>query len=231
MKIEFFSIVPGVYETWPIEPMSTAIPKWVTTARNDYVQNKKSKSTHIFKCHGIGSLYKTGYVVRAWQDIDVSSSDLDLELEVPSNDFMNKTVDVQRADAVAKFIPKRPWSCKSILKINTPWHIIANVKFLMLPIAYSDQHDFESCIGILDPKISTELNIQLYWNSIGQTKRIEAGTPLCHLIPITEKEIKLIVREGSQRDAQWLMKRNYILSMGFNLNINKMKELYKKFWT
>ena len=58
----------------------------------------------------------------------------------------------------------------------------------MLPVAYSDNVDFEACIGILDPSVSTEINVQLYWNRFGDISKVKAGTPLCHLIPLTEQE-------------------------------------------
>ena len=56
-------------------------------------------------------------------------------------------------DGIAKNIPKRPWSWPDIVKINTPWHVMApkDVKFLIIPLPYTPFFDFEACLGILDP--------------------------------------------------------------------------------
>ena len=230
MKIEFFCTYPGVLDTWPIEPINRAIPNWVRTAREDYIAQKNSHSNHIFRCNGIGDLYKHGYVVRAWHDIEVQATSDNIKLKTPSNHLDKIGVSIQHADNVAKFLPHRLGSCKSIIKCNTPWHLIAPCKFLMLPVAYSDNVDFEACIGVLDPSVSTEINVQLYWNVIGGISKVKAGTPLCHLIPITEQTCELIVREKNDNDTRWLEKRHYIFESNFVYNIQKMKELYRKFW-
>ena len=232
MKIEFFCTYPGVLDTWPIEPISRAIPNWVRTAKQEYVANKSADnhSSHIFRCNGIGELYKQGYVVRAWHDFTVQATREQLKLQAPTEHLNKLGISIQHADTVSKFLPHRLGSCKSIIKCNTPWHLIAPCKFLMLPVAYSDNVDFEACIGILDPSVSTEINVQLYWNRFGDISKVKAGTPLCHLIPITEQTCELIVREKNENDTRWLEKRHYIWESNFVYNIQKMKELYKKFW-
>jgi len=53
MKTVFVNTVPGLRETWPIEPISKHLPKWINIARQDYVQNKHTKKNHVFRCHGI----------------------------------------------------------------------------------------------------------------------------------------------------------------------------------
>jgi hypothetical protein len=138
-------------------------------------------------------------------------------------------VDIHKADAIAKHLPKRPWSCKSIIKLNTPWHLISGEKFLMLPLPYADEHTFEACPGTLDPSISTEVNVHLYWNKLGKTM-IPAGTPLCYLAPMTSNSVQLEMREATKKDLDWLQKRHYINKMSFTLNIKKMKELFRNYW-
>ena len=228
--IEFFSTYSGVLDTWPIEPMSKAVPTWVRTARDDYVQNKDMRKSHIFRCSGIGDLYKTGYVVRAWHDFSVQATEHKMSVKTPSDHLDSIAVDIQHAEGIAKFLPRKPGASRNIIKCNTPWHVIAPCKFLMLPVAYADKTDFESCIGILEPSTSTEINVQLYWNKLDEIGTVKAGTPLCHLVPLSDKDYNYVVREATDKDKQWLEKRHYILNMSVVYNIQKMKNLFSRFW-
>ena len=231
MKVQFFNTYDGVLEAWPIEPMAKAIPNWVRSARDDFVSTKHDRRTHVYKCSGIGELYKTGFVVRAWHDFYVDADERELKVTLPSSGLSDRAFDIQHGDTIAKFIPRRPWSSKTILKLNTPWHVIAPCKLLMLPVSYPDSHVFESCIGILDPAISTELNIQLFWNALGCRTQVNAGTPLCQLVPICDEAVELEVRNANPKDIEWLKKRHYIINMAFTSNIKKMKEMYHKLWS
>ena len=229
-KVTFINTMPGLSETWPIAPMASAMPQWVRVARADYVKSKDQRQSHLFRCSGIGSLYKTGFVIPSWHDVRVYSEG-DSQIQIQKPDTLHEaSVDIQKGDGIAKFLPKRPWSSSSIIKFSTPWHIISDVKFLMIPITYPDNFEFEACHGILDPSVSTEINVQVYWNKVGVPHTIDAGTPLCHLVPLTDEDIQLEIRDATDKDIQWLKKRHYVNHMSFLYNIKKMKQLYNKFW-
>jgi len=134
---------------------------------------------------------------------------------------------------VTKWLPKRHYSKHAIVKFNTPWNVIApkGIKFLVLPIPYPDTFEFESNIGILDPAISTELNIQGYLNISEGEHMIKAGTPLMHIIPLSEKSFDFECRDMNDNDAEWLEKRVYFNIFGFKLNKAKLKDAYNNhFW-
>lgn len=229
MKIEFFSSVPGVAETFPILNAKDYMPNWVTTARAEYVKSDK-KEMHIFKCPGIVDILTTGFVVTAWHDVEIVPRNDVVNITIPDgklNELLGKeTVQIQSPNGVAKHIPKRPWSHKGIVKINTPWHVWSKCKLLMIPIPYSEYFDFESASGILDPGIANEINIQGYWNT--QTSTIKAGTPLCQIIPLTEKQYTMTCRDANKTDKLWIEKRKFFNNFAFVLQRNKLKEAYHK---
>lgn len=235
-KIIFFSSVLGLAETFPIKPAKDLVPKWAYVARQDYLKNKSKKEMHIYKCPGIFDTFGTGFIIPAWHDVELETDGLKFRLTIPDkqlNTLLEKeTLQEQTWNAnITKFIPKPPWAVKSILKINTPWHVIApkGVKFLMIPLPYPDDFDFQSCIGILDPGVSSELNVQGYWNNIKPGNQIiKAGTPLAQLIPITERNLDHIVRDMNKQDEEWLTKRKYLNFFGFILNRAKIKEAYER---
>lgn len=235
-NIVFFSSVPGLAETFPIKPAKEVIPKWAYVARADYVKNKNRKDNHIYQCPGIFEALSTGYIISAWHDFELETDGSNFRYTLPDQqviDLLERDPITQQGwnSDVAKFIPKPSWSVKSILKLNTPWHVLAprGVKFLMMPLPYPDDYDFQSCIGILDPGVSTELNIQGWFNNLSPGPHlIKAGTPLAQLIPITESTYEVIVRDKTLEDQKWLDKRKYLNFFGFSLYRQKVKDAYNR---
>lgn len=229
MKIEFFSSIAGVAETFPILNAKDCIPDWVSVARAEYIKSDK-KDMHIFKCPGIVDILTTGFVVTAWHDVEIIPKQDAVNVTIPDgklNDLLGKeAVQIQSPNGVAKHIPKRPWSHKAIVKINTPWHVWSKCKLLMIPMPYTDYFDFESTSGILDPGVANEINIQGYWNT--NTSTIKAGTPLCQIIPLTEKQYTMLCRDANARDKLWLKKREFFNNFAFVLQRQKLKQAYDK---
>lgn len=230
MKLEFFSTVDGVADAHPILPAREVIPKWVTKARAEYLSDKQK--SNIFRCPGIMEVFMSGYIVPAWHDVKLESGGEHLNAYVPNYELENllgyPPISHQPGDTIAKHLPKRPWSHQDIFKVNTPWHVKSKVKFMMIPLPYTDSFEIESTIGIWDPAISSEINIQLYVNVIG-TFDIKAGTPLCQLIPMTEKTCELIVRDMNVADEKWIKRRKYLNNMNFVLNRSVIKNAYRAF--
>lgn len=225
--IEFFSIVNGVSETFPIIESKTFFPNWIKQARLEI------SNTNISRCPGIISLFTSGYYVLSSWDIQIVSEKDKITGYCPSmkiEELLGKSpIQVQLSEGIAKYIPKRPWSNPNILKINTPWHIKSKIKFLILPLAYTENMEIESTIGILDPSISSEINVQSYINGFG-TFSIKAGQPICQLIPITEEKQNFTVRDATSKDLSWIKKREYLNNLSFIFNKNIVQKAYKKFF-
>lgn len=232
MKVEFFSTIAGVADFFPILPAKECLPNWVSQCRDDYLKSDK-RSIHVFKCPGIFDLMATGFVVTAWHDTLIEVTPTSINITSP-NDQLTKlsgksTITIQ--DDNAKFFPKRPWSQKQILKINTPWHILApkGLKFLHIPMPYSDFFDYESVIGVHDPSISSEINIQGYINRTGGSFVIKAGAPICQLVPLTDKTVTHVCRDMNKSDELWFKKKRFFDTCTFVLQRNKIKEAYNNF--
>lgn len=231
MKIEFYSTIDGVLDAFPVQYAKDCLPPWLGSAKQEYLQDKTNPS--VYKCPGVVDILTTGFIVRAWHDIDIDEQSQSGRLigYAPSPDLEQllgfAPVQVQGGHEIAKHLPKRPWSHPDILKVNTPWHVVApkGVKLMMLPIAYSDQFIFESTMGILDPSISNEINIQGYINQVGV---IKAGTPLVQIIPITSEKYDLVVRNITEHDKSWIKKKKYLNVFSFMFNRKKTKEAYEQ---
>jgi len=238
-KIEFYSTVPGLPDLYPIVKAKDAMPAWTKIARDSYVKKKNrtlGSMSHIYQCPGIFDLFKHGFVVPMWHDVIISTNGNPDEFTwtVPSSDLASLTPEVNivenQSNGVGTEMPIKPWSLNTFVKINTPWHVVAprGVKLLMLPIAYPDNFEFESSIGILNPGYSNEINIQLYYNVQKGDVLIKAGTPLAHIIPLSEKDYDIVCREMNSLDKFWLDKKKYFRSANFTFKRNIIQDLYYK---
>lgn len=232
-KIEFYSDVYGLADTVPVVKPVDCLPKWVNLARADYKQSDKEK-THLYRCPGIFDLFTHGYIIPSWHDISFKTNGEGYQWEVPSKELLKLKPNEDIASAhshktIGKHLPRPKWTHPSVLKLNTPWHVIApkGVKLLITAVPYPDSYDFEALTGILDPAISTEINIQLNWNIPVGEGRIAAGTPLAHIIPLCEDELKLVVRDKNEHDDIWSKKRTFVNSMGYILNRTRLRKLYE----
>lgn len=237
--ITFFSTVPGLAETLPIIPARDLNLHWAKRARQDYIDTAKKQlgSLHIYQCPGIFDLLSTGYIIPMWHDVIITTNgdDRNFEFTIPTpdlNELMGdkKQIIGKQESGIGTLVPVRPWACDSLLKINTPWHVIApkGVKFLMIPIAYPDSFEFESSTGILDPSHSSEINVQAFWNIKRGEHYLKAGTPLAQLIPLSSEEFKMECRDASTYDQLWLDKLKFLKHFTFRLKRNVIKNAYLK---
>ena len=239
-KIEFFHNEPSIIENFPIIESKNLKLKWVKKVKQDFANHVKNKTdyAHLSRCPGIFDLFKYGYVISLHKDIIINFSGKEFEwkfasgsLEQPFEHFLISGFDESTIDLLVK----PPWSADFIIKIDTGWHIIApkGVNFIMLPIAYPDTFDFTSAIGIFNPAVSTNVNFQMYWN--GKEKEntiIKAGTPLGHLIPLSEKKYQMVQRNMNQRDRRWVEKMASAYNSTFwnHTMRKKIVDMYNKYW-
>jgi len=235
-KIEFFSKIDGVAEAYPIIPAKDFRPKWMSRCKQNYVDTKdRNLPSHLYQCPGIFDLYNHGFILPLWHDVIIKTqaNQEGFQYITPSETlsrlYEGDTVTSQPPD-VTKWIPKRPHSIEAIVKLNTPWHIVTpkNVKLLITPVAYSDRYEFESTIGVLDPAINTELNIQGYWNIPNGERKLTAGTPIAHIIPLTEEKYEHVIRDMTEADWRFFKKRIFWKTHSFNHNNSLLKRMYKK---
>lgn len=235
-KIEFFSYIPGVAEAFPVKEAKEFKPKWMEQCRKDYKEKLAEtnvKFNHVYQCPGIFEMYKHGFIIPLWADV-VIKADLARRgfgyataiIDHPEQE--NRIVIDKHQDEVSKIIPPRHYSLPFVIKINSPWSVVApkGVKFLMLPISYPDTYEFDNAVGILDPGVSNEINFQIWWNVMDGEVVLKAGTPMVHLIPISEDKFDLEVRDANAHDKEWLDKRRYFQYFSFRPRRNLMKEFY-----
>jgi hypothetical protein len=141
-KIEFFSSVQGVSDVSPIIQAKDYVWPWIEDARADYKQkiNDADGATffHIYRCPGIVDLLNYGFLVTAWCDVTIETrldNPYGFKWTLPNSDIANLLKEAEWNDIVqshgvqhngtARLLPFPPNTLKSIVKINTPWLIVA----------------------------------------------------------------------------------------------------------
>ena len=240
--IEFFNSEPSVCDTYPIIESKDLKLDWVREAKKDFQERAKKGEAgvpafqHLSRCPGVFDLFKYGYIVPLSKDISIIPKRKGFEFKFSTrklDDFVNSFgfgIEGQSTELLAK----PPWSADFMIKINTGWHVVApkGVKFLILPIAFPDTFDFTGTTGILNPALSTEINPQLYWNTTEPETIIRAGTPLAHLIPLTEKKYEWTQRTMNQQDKDWVLKFNsaYDSTFWHHTMRGKVAAMYNEYW-
>lgn len=240
-KITFFSSVDGVADAFPVDYARNFKFDWIESARRDYREaaekNKYNRFNHIARCPGIFELISSGFIIPMPWDITIETDGdgANFAWSMPTKDiediFDSPIITGHMPDGIAKHLPPKANSLESIIKLNTPWHVITppGVKFIMIPIAYPDSFEFENVPGILDTSISSEVNFQLRWNIVNGIHTIKAGTPMVQLIPLTDEKFELEVRNQTEKDRQWLKKRRYLNNCTFFMRRTMVQSIYHKF--
>ena len=242
-KIEFFHNEPSIIENFPIIESKELKLDWVKKARQDFQNFKPHIDTtpgvsHLTRCPGIFDLFKYGYVISLHIDVIIEVLDEGFDWQFAAGGPEEKTEKFGIAgfkSQISNMMLKPPWASDFIIKISTGWSVIApkGVKFIMLPIAYPDTFDFTVSIGILNPTVSTEVNFPMVWNKTEKEKTIiRAGTPLGHLIPLSEKKYEMVQRIMNQRDRDWVGKFHSATraSFWYTTMRSRMADMYNKHW-
>ena len=242
-KIEFFHSEASIIETFPIIESKDLKLNWVKKARQNFQDDIKSGAEqnpdfmHLMRCPGIFDLFKYGYIIPLHKDMIIKNKGGDYEyaFNKSENDSFSLGRQTSSSESLDQLLPIPPWAADRVFKINTGWHIIAprGVKFLTIPIAYPDTFNFTSTMGILDPAKSTQLNFIIYLNETDEENTvILAGTPLGHLIPISEKKYQMIQRNMNQQDKRWIEKfmSAQVATFSSTSMRTKIINMYNQYW-
>jgi len=240
-KIEFFHNEPSIIENFPIIESKDLKLNWVDSMKQDFQNlvkegtNNKPKFNHLSRCPGIFDLFKYGYVISLHKDIILRFKNKRFEWSwgegLPPH---LENFQISAFSETASLMPTPPWSADVIVKIETGWHVIApkGIRFIMLPIAYPDTFNFTAAIGILNPALSTEINFPMFWNGTAEETIIQAGTPLGHLIPLSEKKYQMVQRNMNQQDHDWVEKLYSAYGSTFwpSTIRRRVVDMYNKYW-
>lgn len=187
-QIRFFNLIDGIATHYPI---TTATPQrpWLFKPNEELSHLRKQLHTarcpftrrigNIARCPGISQINSTGYILPSPVDIRIVSSESDLHIDLP-------TQDIPILINYHTLPYSSPNTHTKILKFDFGWRVQTTKDILLqfLPVQYTEENRFTSTTGILDPLLSSVINVQFYWHVFDGVTIIKAGTPMTQIIPM-----------------------------------------------
>ena len=187
--LDCFTCDKSVFDYAQIDYANNFYPKWLKSIDKNYEDGLKITST-IKKCEGLLQTYQHGFIIPLWCDLAINVenknynwqfADFKTEVEVHSSKQWDNFADPTKQGHM-KIIS--PW------QIKTKDEIYFNYTAPYWNLNLDDNFSIPS--GIVNYKYQYGTNINLFINLCQNRKiNLEFGTPIAHVIPLSEKNIEL----------------------------------------
>ena len=188
--VDCFTESEIIFNALPIQNASNFMPKWWKDMPATYQDGGLFKQPTMKTCSGIIDLYKVGIILPMWCDFIV---------KVDNNNYMWHFADEKNA---ANIHGAQQWDAFADpteyghVKISSPWRVKEKTGinwFATLPQwNFGINRNLFFASGVLSFKYTHELNFNLFIKlHENYEKIINVGSPIAHLLPISEKEIIL----------------------------------------
>jgi hypothetical protein len=236
-KIEFINEIDGVAQLMPLIPAQLHRNAWVDRAVRDFAKLREmpkwnhEKTIHTARCPGIFSLQRHGWILRTWQDIEITTYG-------DGNNFIWKSATGIGGDAVGNHPPDQlanffdEWpqnTLRTIVKIHTGWRcIIPKGYYLMeMPLPLGDEQRFTAIPGYFSRESGpAHMNVQLMWHVMSGSTLIKAGTPIAQYVLVPKDQPEIECRDVEKRDG---LRLPYLYDASkFVKNYGEVKKLFGK---
>jgi len=199
--IDTFTYIEEVHDLYAPDLASRFVPKWWKDLATNYQANLQFPQVEFAtakKCIGIIETYKNGFILPLWSDlaINVMSTGDDRRYSYMFAD-QESTANHHNPEQFGNFVDP---SKLQHLKLGSPWKFKekSGVTFSLNQPTWNLQNhivDFTIIPGLSDFKYQNSTNIQmlLHYPPSNTTKHllIEAGTPMYHIIPMSDKKVTI----------------------------------------
>jgi hypothetical protein len=249
-KIRFYSLISAVQTLYPITQSRELKREWISSEKEDY-KNRQSKCPvhklgNIFsinKCPAVHNIMNAGFIMYAPADFKVHTNG-DEDTILFSNAKIMPYADyvTTHNEEVAKWLTRNPsqYIFPKVVKVNTPWRVISDndIIFIQIPVTFNSENRFSAVMGLVDPMMSHELNVQLFWHIKEGDITIKAGTPLCQYIPISRSllhSLDYVINDLTTTDIKMEDEYLYLRSTmfpetaDFQTRVSRMMKIIKKY--
>ena len=195
-KDVIFNIDPKwkyIYDRYPIQPAAKY--------KHEYIKHPPPA-----RCPGFQDLYKHGYIVPMWFDMQIAISPAERweDQEVTINSNVTKEFVSWHYPEVATVRPTMPDNFfHSILKLHCPWQCKTKKEnaIIQTPIWFQYDKNYEVIPGALNTNYHHDLIFPLFLKQTAPLNEISyinlnAGDPLVCLIPVEREEKTVELRLG-----------------------------------
>jgi hypothetical protein len=214
IELNCYTSYNHVYDMFKIESAKKHIPDWFKELPSTFTDPRSVNPIPTVKtCVGIASYFRNGFIIPMWTDAQIGYVQA-------NNGYTNTTQFVtQFSDGATKcqvheqkqignnFMPDQTYAN---FKIFSPWVFDCDedIDWLWTQPAYNFKYPDELILlpGALEFKYNSNVFINLGMRKLNENKEpkcinIEAGQPLVHLIPLTDR--KVIVKNHLVSNEEW----------------------------
>jgi hypothetical protein len=239
IELNCYTSYNHVYDMFKIESAKKHIPDWFKELPStfDYQASIVPPST-VKTCGGIASFFRNGFIIPLWTDAKMGYATVSngyTNTVQPVTQFSDQTTKGQLHDQKAMGEEFMPSNTYAHFKIFSPWvfECSEDIDWSWTQPTYNFKYPDELTVlpGILEFKYNSNVFINCSIRKLDENKtptllELEAGQPLVHLLPITDREV--VVRNHLVTQEEWnriYQKNNRVF---FFNNHNKKRNLLKK---
>lgn len=180
-----------VNEMFPIVKTSKHIPQWWKNTPKSSFDWNNIRTKHTTKnCFGIIGTFTSGFIMPLWSDLAIKTSPSLANTRAVFSDARSK-IDLHHNDQAPNF-----YDDHYFMKITNPWimRVKADIKIALLDPFYMNNNTrpYKIPYGMYEPINNIFVaNIFLFVPKKENNFIINSGTPMYHVLPITERPIKL----------------------------------------
>jgi hypothetical protein len=237
-KISFYSTIDGVEKVMPIIKSKDYSHQWIKEARSTMT---KETHSHVLRCPGIRSSLNQGWLIRTWQDIEITleengkySWSTPIDMRTLSSTYNETQLVVHHENDFFNYRLNWPQNTFSkIIKINMPWTVKVPKGYLLYQVHpfYLDENRF----SVLPACYSSEYGlariiVPMLWHSLKGKFLINAGTPVAQVFLVKQEnfDIEMSSISDNMQIKKYVNVTMLSLRNRFVRNYLKIKEIFNK---
>lgn len=201
VHIDAYTTLPAVDEFFPPKLAVECLPEWwkrmPSTVSTRLPNGINQVGGSIKRCDGFVDLYKHGFMIPLWTDLLLKpNADQTVSFKASGVALGNSHDAVQLGEEFNNY---------AHLKLISPWFIKekTGVKFIWQSAFWNMQDKMNSVAilpGMLEFKYQNMTNINILMPKNSEQVWLKAGTELVHLVPLTDKKIKIHTHVISEQE-------------------------------
>jgi hypothetical protein len=225
VNVDLFTSNPEAFEFGKVDYARKFIPEWwksLPVIGGDDLLKKRN----MRYCAGFNDLYQKGFIVPAWSDTHIEVGAIGVDYGTYQYSDQTSKAEFHAQDQRGAFANYLEYMH---LKLIPPWHVRCKeaVQFSAFGAQYNQEElrDYVVALGLLDFKYQHSINVNMFFPKEKEAKKIliKHGTPLMHVTPLSERDLKIHRHLVSESELSLMVKHNNPIT--FQASYYKVKQL------
>ena len=193
IHLDSFTTNSGIHDLFPIQSSNNFIPDWWKNIPKTYSEKDEygivTQHATMKSCVGFLDLYKTGFIIPNWSDVIFRT--------YPDGSWAYKQA-AENLPQITSHNSNQYGDLQNLIhaKIESPWIITekTGVSFLFTDPKWNklkNINDFVVLDGVVNFKYQHSTHINIFIQQKDNQINLNAGDPLVHLIPLSDKKVKI----------------------------------------